>query len=325
MDPKPPSSAQGGDPLLQGTVFIRRDGAMHPFILQGPDAKTFLQGLVTADVLALRPVSWSPSCLLTPKGTLDAIMEICDTGKTLIVLVEREGAPAFDKAISKMIPLSQSTLLDAAGGLAIVDLAGPASLEAAQTALGAALPSFPPRGGAVLSWNGGDVVVLSYPVLRPDGLRILIPQTLADRLIHLLQSAGVAAAVGGVLEPLRIEKGVPIFGIDVDADTLPLEANLDECLSWTKGCYMGQETMARIKYRGRVNRRLVTLKIEGTAIPWPGTPVYAAGGEVGLTKSATYSSRLNAVLALAMIRSGSIAPNVRFRVGKSSIGQILTR
>ena len=325
MDPKPNSEAPGGDPLLQGAVFIRRDGAVHPFVLKGADAKTFLQGLVSADVAALSPVSWAPSCLLSPKGTIEAILDICDAGPSLMALVDREGASAFDKAISKMIPLSHSTLLDAAGGLAILDLAGPGSLAAVQAASGTSIQALPPRRGVSLPWNGGEVLVLSYPTLMPDGLRVLLAQTLADGFIRSLQGAGAAAASAGVLEPLRIEKGVPIFGIDVDADTLPLEANLDESISWTKGCYMGQETMARIKYRGHVNRRLVTLKINGTDIPWPGTPVFAAGGEVGITKSATYSSRLNAVLALAMIRASSIVPNMRLRIGKSSIGQILVR
>jgi folate-binding protein YgfZ len=111
-------------------------------------------------------------------------------------------------------------------------------------------------------------------------------------------------------ERLRIERGVPRFGVDADAETIPLEARLEPAISYAKGCYMGQETISRIHHMGHVNRLLARLKFEGPA-PAPGAPVLKDGAEVGKITSAAGD------LALAMVKREVAAPGTALSAGPS--------
>ncbi|MFO0792109.1 MAG: glycine cleavage T C-terminal barrel domain-containing protein [Pirellulales bacterium] len=135
----------------------------------------------------------------------------------------------------------------------------------------------------------------------------------AERLIET--SASKAAAfeaalvdAGGALadvafEAARIEAGFPLFGIDFNEENLPQEVGRDkQAISFTKGCYLGQETVARIDALGHVNQRLVGVRFEGSAVPAAGAELKRAGGAVGRVTSAVLSPRLRAPLALAMVR-----------------------
>jgi folate-binding protein YgfZ len=106
-----------------------------------------------------------------------------------------------------------------------------------------------------------------------------------------------------VLEALRIEAGVPCWGVDMDENTIPNEAGLEErAISYDKGCYIGQETIARIKTYGHVNRQLVQMALTGQGVPARGDKVVVEGREVGQVTSAVFSSRLGKPLALGYVR-----------------------
>ena len=107
----------------------------------------------------------------------------------------------------------------------------------------------------------------------------------------------------GALEALRIEAGVPCWGVDMDENTIPNEAGLEErAISYDKGCYIGQETIARIKTYGHVNRQLVQMALTGQGVPARGDKVVVEGREVGQVTSAVFSSRLGKPLALGYVR-----------------------
>jgi folate-binding protein YgfZ len=148
------------------------------------------------------------------------------------------------------------------------------------------------------------LLVLSYPALAPGGVLILINRVKANEFReHLLKqgmSFGLENMGPDTLEVLRIEAGIPVAGVDIDGDTLPLELPLEDAISFTKGCYMGQETTARMKNFGHANRKLVGLKLT-KSIPVHSDLVFE-GKSIGKITSIVESPRLHAYLALGMIR-----------------------
>ena len=109
-------------------------------------------------------------------------------------------------------------------------------------------------------------------------------------------------------ETLRIEAGIPRYGLDMDAETLLLETCLDHAVSFTKGCYLGQETVERIHSRGRVNRRLVGLKVRGDIVPAPRDPVLDDDRDIGRVTSAVASPSFRCPIALGYVHRDHMEP-----------------
>ncbi len=123
-------------------------------------------------------------------------------------------------------------------------------------------------------------------------------------------------------EQRRIERGFPLDHVDVDEKRLPQEANRDAlAISFTKGCYLGQETVARIDALGHVNRKLVSVRLDGPEVPAPGTALMAGDKQVGAVTSACWSARLNAPLALAYVRreSGAAGSELASAAGRATV------
>jgi folate-binding protein YgfZ len=111
---------------------------------------------------------------------------------------------------------------------------------------------------------------------------------------------------------VRIEYGMPLYGRDITLENLPQEVNRNaQAISFTKGCYLGQETVARIDALGHVNRLLVVVKFAGERIPSPGDELQIEGKPVGQVTSAAFSPRVSKPLALAYVRTASAAPGTR--------------
>jgi folate-binding protein YgfZ len=124
--------------------------------------------------------------------------------------------------------------------------------------------------------------------------------------------AGAVPCMADAAEVVRIEAGTPVFGVDITTDNLPQEVGRDQqAISFTKGCYLGQETVARLDALGHVNRLLVGLRLEGRIIPQPGTVLAAGGKPLARITSSCWSPALNAPLALAYVRRGHETPGTR--------------
>ncbi len=142
------------------------------------------------------------------------------------------------------------------------------------------------------------------------GFDVLVETQHAGALRERLHAAGVVDADAAVAEALRIEGGVPKFHLDMDEETIPLEAGIEaRAISMTKGCYVGQEVIIRVLHRGhgRVARRLVGLTLEGTAAPSPGSPVQADGRDIGSITSSAVSPALEKPIALAYVHRDYVA------------------
>ena len=234
--------------------------------VEGPDAERFLQGLLSNDVAALAPGDAVPALLLDDRGHIVADMRVL-----------REGPAAFTLVLDPAAAQGVADLLTRYHFSEDLELLGP---EPADTLV---VTAAPPAGTTAL------------PGHVPGTWELLV-----DDVDAALRAAGLPEAPAGALEALRVERGAPRVGVDTGPRTLVQEAGLTErAVSFTKGCYLGQETVARAQHRGRVNRVL-----RGLASPsalTPGAEVRADGRVVGTVGSVAHSPRFGHV-ALAILR-----------------------
>ncbi len=256
----------------------------------GPDARPFLQGMVSADVDKLSPERALWAAFLTPQGKfLHEFFLTLDPGPEAgedRVLLDCEAARLDDlrTRLGRYKLRARVTLEDVSGRYVVAAVFGAGALEA----LG-----LPARAGRAAPFAGGLVHV--DPRLPELGARAVLPKDGAEAA---LQGAGLAPAGRGDYDALRIRLGVPDGSRDLEVERATLlENGFDELggIDWDKGCFMGQELTARTKYRGLVKKRLVPVEIDGPA-PAPGTPVTADGKDAGVMRSTADG------LGLALIR-----------------------
>lgn len=301
-------------------------------LFKGPDRHKFLHGILTNDVLNLKPGQGFPTCLLTPKGKLVADFVLYNRGQDLLAIAQPKATAAIQSTLSKYLSLSHTVMEDVSACFHAFHLVGP-KLFALLEDLGDIrwrwpLPSYACQE---VSWRDTALFFLSYPSIAPEGVLVLCPPSLSQELwtcfLHAGQTYRLRNVTSQTLEVLRVESGKPLFGVDMDGENLPLEVNLEETISFSKGCYLGQETTARVKNRGHVNRRLVGLKISGSDLPAAaslsrGSPIFLEGQAVGTITSVVESPRLKSLLALALIRQPQDLPGTRLEVSLGDRRQV---
>jgi folate-binding protein YgfZ len=253
-----------------GAVALVRDVV----VVEGPDAVAFLQGQLSQDVEAIGVGASAPSLLLQPTGKVDAWLRVTRIAEDAVLLDVDSGWGEAVRARLKRFLLRTKATLEP-GSWVGVALRGP---DAA---------SIPTEGGHRLAvgWPGVEGV----DVLGPAGVGL-----------------GVALDDEAALDALRIESGVPAMGAEITEATIPAELGqwlVDASVSFTKGCYTGQELVARIDSRGgKVPRPIRGLLVDGP-VPAPGTVVLVDGAEVGRITSSAASSSLGSVALAALARS----------------------
>ncbi len=284
----------------------------------GPDAAELLHGLLTNDVKGLRPGSGCHAALLTPKGKMRAEVAVLRTNAEILLDCEPSLAAPLLAILSGYVPFSRSTLEDRASGTGVVHVEGPTApgvLEAAGLAEPAAGP---------FSHHEADVEGVSVRVVRlsragESGFDLLARREDAPRVAALLARHGARPVRPDVLEAGRIEGGLPRWGAELDEDVLPNEAWLERtAISYTKGCYLGQETVARLKTYGHVNRHLVALLLPAGSGVGPGDAVRAGDEKVGTVTSAADSPLHGRRVALGFVKREHEAPGTRLSVGTAS-------
>jgi folate-binding protein YgfZ len=276
--------------------------------LTGPDAKQFLQGQVSNDVLGLTAGTGCYAALLTPKGKMLADLRILDTGEELLLDTERVTLQELFNVIRRFSLGHQVTLHKRTLERGLLSLLGPdaARLAAAQT-LGAAEHTH-----AELEIDG-----LRARAIRTDlGIDLLCEAAYTAPLTEVLVGAGAHPVSADTADILRVERGRPRYGIDLDDTVIPQEAGLnDRAVSFTKGCYVGQETVARLYYRGKPNRHLRGLRL---AAPAPaGSEIRFGDRVVGCLGSVAESPSFGA-LGLALVRREA-PPGSQVQVGAAAV------
>jgi folate-binding protein YgfZ len=274
--------------------------------LTGPDAKTFLAGQVTNDTEALTPGRGVYAALLTHKGKMRADLRVLDLGDELWLDTERVALQALFDAIRRFkigfdVALHKRTLEQA-----LLSLIGPRSREVAGAE----------DAGLGRAEHDNARSPLGVLVATDVGVDVICPAEEADAVRARLVEAGAVVVPEAAAEVLRVERGRPRYGVDLDETVIPQEAGLnDRAVSFTKGCYVGQETVARLFYKGKPNRHLRGLRLSGPAPS--GAPVRLGEREVGRLGSVVASPRFGDI-ALALVRREA-APGDTLVVGDGGV------
>jgi folate-binding protein YgfZ len=255
--------------------------------LTGGGAKEFLQGQVSNDTEALTPGTGCYAAFLTPKGKMLGDLRVLDAGNELLLDTERVALQELFNMIRRFsigfdLELHKRTLESG-----LLSLIGPAADE-----LIAGVPA-DEHSHLPVSVGGIDARAVRTDV----GIDLLCEAGSTDAL---REAVGAPVVAEEAVECLRIERGRPRYGIDLDESVIPQEAGLNErAVSFTKGCYVGQETVARLFYRGKPNRRLRGLRLSAPAVS--GDRLLASEREVGQITSAACSPTFGSI-GLALVR-----------------------
>jgi folate-binding protein YgfZ len=277
--------------------------------LSGARAAEMLTGLVTNDVLGLTPGHGHYAATLTPKGKIVADVRVfaVDDG-SLLVDVPARAAAGWTAVLRKYLNPRVVPYRDVTTTLRAVGVYGVRARDVLAEVAGvqaSALALLAPYAHVTAPIAGVDVRIARVPDLGLDGFQLFVPAEGYDAVWQrCLAMAGVVRGGLSAYDIARVEAGWPEWGVDMDDATLPQEANFDElhAISYTKGCYTGQETVARVHFRGHVNRHLRGLLFDDSgALPPRATLMDETDKAVGDVRSTVVSPRLGGI-AIAMVR-----------------------
>jgi folate-binding protein YgfZ len=263
--------------------------------------------MLSNDVAALAPGRERSGCyaaLLTPQGRIVADLHVLLRDDAFWLEMQLDRLPAVAERLERYIVADDVRLADWSARFARLGVEGPRATAVLEAAAGAPL-ALAPDSCCDARLGGIDAVVAAFGWSGEAAFQVFAPAASAEALRALLMRAGephgLVRCGPEALEILRIEAGVPRLGRELGEDVLPAEARLERAISRSKGCYTGQEIVARIESRGRVKHLLVGLRLEGSAAPDPGAPVCAGSERVGEITSACLSPS-HGPIALAYVR-----------------------
>jgi folate-binding protein YgfZ len=279
----------------------------------GDDRVSFLQGMLTNDVKALAVGQGVYAAFLTVQGKVVSDLRVYALPDRLLLDVVKWRRAPFEAALEKFI-VADDIELAASEQQPLLGLEGPLARTLAGQALGLTDLPRTPYAHVRASFEGEPLLVIAASELERDGLLLCGPPTSAPPLFAALLEAGAQPLGMQGLDILRVEAGVPWPGIDMDESTLMMETGREAALSFTKGCYLGQETVERIAARGHVNRLLTGVVLDGDVLPPRGAKLFADEREVGHVTSPVRSEALGRVIGLAMVQRKHATPGERLAV-----------
>lgn len=287
--------------------------------LRGRDRLTFLHALLTNDVAGLAPGTGCYAALLTPQGRMIADMRVFELGDAVLLDVHRETIDVLLAKLDQMLFSEDVEMGDVSDAFGCISVQGPLAAGVAGATVGldaSVLASWKPFQNARVSWAGTMVIVARTDEFGLPGFLLFTDMAAIPSLAALTGANGAEVVEAVTEEVLRVEAGQPAFLVDMTDETIPLEAGLETtAISYTKGCFPGQEVLVRIRDRGhgRVARKLVGLVLDGGEVPERGAVVREGDKDVGQVTSAVLSPELGKPIALAYLHRA-----------KSEVGTVVT-
>jgi folate-binding protein YgfZ len=310
----------GYDAVKKTTGIADRSGEAR-FRVTGPDRVTWLQGLLTNDIAALTPGTGCYAAYLTPQGRMLADIRVLHRGDALILDVPAVSRESVFERLTTFIIMEDVVLDDVTDTLARVAIYGPQAFEVLSKCVSFAesASGLPEHASVSARFGDHDVIVAASHELGANtpGYDLYLDAAAKAELVAALQAAGATPIDDEAWHTLRIEGGRPFFGVDMTTDTIPLEAGIeDRAISFTKGCYVGQEIIIRVMHRGhgRVARKLVGLTAAKFAAS---TPIYAGDREIGRVTSAAYSPALDRWIGMGYVQRDFVEPGTAVSLGDS--------
>ena len=286
--------------------------------LSGKHHLKFLQGMLTNNVENLEPGTGMHAALLTVKGRMVSDMKVYKFEDSILFDLEPGVNIKVGELLTKYRLSYKADIEDLSDTQSLFSLNGPNAMSLVFKVL-----DLPPREmneydhfNAEL--GGHEVTVAKVSRTKFDGYDIYAPSGASESIWDLFlsegQELGILPVGQNAMNVLRIEAGIPEYGTDMDESNIPIEAGIWDALDFEKGCYVGQEVVARIKWRGHVNWHLLGIVLDGNTIPAPGDEIYSGERKIGRITSGVFSPGLNKPIALGYIRREFKEPGTKVTV-----------
>jgi tRNA-modifying protein YgfZ len=303
-------NSSGYAALRNGAAIVDRPEAR--LLMRGADRRSYLQGILTNDIAALTPGTGCYAAMLTAQGRMITDMRVLELGDRILLDVPRAIGTAVKDHLERFVFSEDVQVEDVTEAQAEIGLYGPRAIDV--------LAAAGVEGGAPeelyattrVRIAGHDALIVRADEVGVPGFDVVVDAAAAGDVRKTLAAAGAIDAGNDDVEAVRIESGRPRFGADLDTDTIPLEAGLeDRAISRSKGCYVGQEVIVRVQDRGhgRVARRLAGFTFDASAaVPQPNAAIRAGDREVGRVTSAAWSPSLARPVALGYVHRDFVEP-----------------
>jgi len=301
----------GYEALHQGAAWIDLTGR-GKIKVTGEDRARLLHALSTNHIQGLEPGQGCYAFFLSAQGRILADATILCRPDHLLLDTEPEIAAKLAQHIDKFIIADDAFVEDLTAATATLAVEGPQA-EAVLLTAGAPIPAVP---YASLEWEGGVVVRMSFT--GAPGFFLTAPIERRTAILAALAAAGAVAASEEDFRAVRIEHGKPRYGEDISERFLAQEANLPRALHFSKGCYLGQEIVERVRSRGQIHRVLMAVEIDTAAPPPPGAKLTAPPGDGAAAEitSSAFSPLRGKTVALAYVRTAQAVPGTPLALGE---------
>jgi folate-binding protein YgfZ len=277
--------------------------------VSGSEATMFLNGLITNDMKTLAENRWMPAAFPTVQGRLIGAVRVVRLKDAFVIDTDAESHEAVLKTVSRFTLAGDFHVKDLTSETALLSVQGKRAVEVVEKVLKTSVSDLPRDGVLETNWQNTPVTIIRATHTAEDGFDILIDSAQGAQLRQALIDADAQVVSPDVFEVLRIEAGIARFGHDVDETNVVTETNLDDAVSYTKGCYVGQEIIVRIKHRGHVAKKLTGLRFQTEKRIEPGTIIKSSDGkEIGKLTSNAFSPKLEATIGLGYVRYEFLNP-----------------
>lgn len=267
--------------------------------VSGSEATMFLNGLITNDIKTLAENRWMLAAFPTVQGRLIGAVRVVREKDSFLIDTDAESHEAVLKTISRFTLAGDFHVSDVTAETSLFTIQGKQAAEVVEKVFEPSVSNLPRNGVVELE----SVTILRATHTAEDGVDLVIASDRAPQLREALIAAGAQPVGPDTFEVLRVEAGIPRYGRDMDETNVVTETNLDDAVSYTKGCYVGQEIIVRIKHRGHVAKKLTGLRFDTDRMIEAGTIIKSTDNqEIGRVTSTAFSPKLGSTIGLGYVR-----------------------
>jgi glycine cleavage system T protein len=293
--------------------------------MTGEDRISFLQGMISNDVKALRPGDGCAATLLTEQGRIVADLRIYALENCFLLDTDVRIKEKVIETLSRFLIADDVEIEDLSEIQTTLAIQGPLATQVLSATGAVSLPSKEYQHAQV-TLADVSVRVVRVSDTGEEGYEFFVPCSQADSVWKALLQDGAPLGLQPVgltaLHTLRVETGIPWYGVDMDEARVVLEVGLDHAISFKKGCYLGQEVVERASARGHVNRKLCGLIVHGDENPMSGDKLLLDAREVGWITSVAHSPRFLQPIALGYVRREYLTPGTKLHIDRQGTPMI---
>ena len=278
----------------------------------------FLNGLITNDMKSLGLNSWMPAAFANVQGRLLAAVRIVHREDGFLIDTEESTGETVMNLIERFTLAGDFRVTDLTSETASLSVQGAKAGEAIQRVFGKEAGELERQKALETNFEGAPVTLIRATHTAEDGFDLSLSHDKSIAIHDALTNTGARSISEETFETLRTEAGIPRYGIDMDETNVVTETNLDDAVSFTKGCYIGQEIIVRIKHRGHVAKKFTGIVLQDTnPVPRDAKVTLADGKEIGRVTSSTFSPRLNRAIALGYVKYDYLATGTAVKVSSA--------